>query len=149
MSKTSEVLHRHLDKRNLLHNIYHFPHVVNEAYLLLARRRIDDAVETPGVEYKECYWYTECHVVIGHRQYPRDTCPRYLYLQYGERNITLNFICRYQPSWCKENLRSLRDFLKILITRCYNTVLLNFRYSRVLAISNTFTLYRKKQSQYI
>ena len=89
-----------------------------KTYLLLTRiRGTVGAVETLGVEYKHCCRFTERHVVIGHRQYPRDTCPRYLYRQYGERHIALNFKRRYQPSWCKENLSSLLYFLQVLSTQ--------------------------------
>ena len=49
----------------------------NETYYLLARRAIVGAVETPGVEYKDQRRDTKSHVIIGHRQQPCDTWPRY------------------------------------------------------------------------
>ena len=88
------------------------PHFT-KMYLLSAGGSSVSAFETLGVEYKHTRRVTECHVVIGHRQYPRDTCPRYLDVQYGERHITPNFRHRYQPSSCEENISSILYFLQI------------------------------------
>jgi len=55
---------------------------IQEMYLLLARGTVFGTLETLGVEHKHRCRLTECHVVIGHRQYPRDACPRYMYVQY-------------------------------------------------------------------
>ena len=91
----------------------------NETYYLLARRAIVGAVETPGVEYKDQRGDTKCHVIIGHRQQPRDTWPRYSGVQYWERHVAYNFKRRHHASLCEENLPSRLYFLQTVSQQYY------------------------------
>ena len=84
------VIKSQLDRRIYSISYPYFSYTRNEDYLLLASGGIVGAHETLGVEYKDGCLVAECHIVIGHRHQPRETRPRYFYVHYWERHVTLN-----------------------------------------------------------